>query len=244
MNFANTVLDNLPTLISAGVDIIVSVIQGIMQSLPELVAKGPQLILSLLKGILGALGQLLVAGPKILVAVGKGIVNALGTIWSYAKQIPGKIKDAILDTNWGSIGRSIISGIANGIAGAAGRIVDAAKSAAKKALNAAKDFLGINSPSRLFRDEVGKYMAQGIGVGFERYMPTDDMVKDLDRSVSKINASVHPTFPEPAYRGGGSVDQSKQVTVNQTVNINQPVETPAETARAIKKTATYGLAGT
>lgn len=244
MNFANTVLDSLPTLISAGVDIIVSVIQGIMQSLPELVAKGPQLILSLLKGILGALGQLLVAGPKILVAVGKGIVNALGTIWSYAKQIPGKIKDAILDTNWGSIGRSIISGIANGIAGAAGRIVDAAKSAAKKALNAAKDFLGINSPSRLFRDEVGKYMAQGIGVGFERYMPTDDMVKDLDRSVSKINASVHPTFPEPAYRGGGSVDQSKQVTVNQTVNINQPVETPAETARAIKKTATYGLAGT
>ena len=238
------ITSNLPKIVKAGIDLLVKLIEGIVSALPQLIAYAPQIILALLKGIIGAVGQLLTAGPKILVAVGKGIINALGTIWNYAKQIPGKIKDAILDTNWGSIGRSIISGIANGLAGAAGRIVDAAKSAAKKALNAAKDFLGINSPSRLFRDEVGKYMAQGIGVGFERYMPTDDMVKDLDRSVSKINASVHPTFPEPAYRGGGSVDQSKQVTVNQTVNINQPVETPAETARAIKKTATYGLAGT
>ena len=238
------ITSNLPKIVEAGIDLLTKLIEGIVSALPQLIAYAPQIILALLKGIIGAVGQLLTAGPKILVAVGKGIINALGTIWSYAKQIPGKIRDAILDTNWGSIGRSIISGIANGLAGAAGRIMDAAKSAAKKALNAAKDFLGINSPSRLFRDEVGKYMAQGIGVGFERYMPTDDMVKDLDRSVSKINASVHPTFPEPAYRGGGSVDQSKQVTVNQTVNINQPVETPAETARAIKKTATYGLAGT
>lgn len=237
------ITSNLPKIVKAGVDLLAKLIEGIISALPQLIAYAPQIILALLKGIIGAVGQLLTAGPKILVAVGKGIVNALGTIWSYAKQIPGKIKDAILDTNWGSIGRNIISGIANGIVGAAGRIVDAAKSAAKKALNAAKDFLGINSPSKLFRDEVGKYMAQGIGVGFEKYMPTDDMVKDLDRSVSKINASVHPAFPEPAYRGGGNVDQSKQVTVNQTVNINQPVETPAETARAIKKTATYGLAG-
>lgn len=238
------ITSNLPKIVKAGIDLLVKLIEGIVSALPQLIAYAPQIILALLKGIIGAVGQLLTAGPKILVAVGKGIINALGTIWNYAKQIPGKIKDAILDTNWGSIGRSIISGIANGLAGAAGRIVDAAKSAAKKALNAAKDFLGINSPSRLFRDEVGKYMAQGIGVGFERYMPTDDMVKDLDRSVSKINASVHPAFPKPAYRNGGNVDQSKQVTVNQTVNINQPVETPAETARAIKKTATYGLAGT
>ena len=42
------------------------------------------------------------------------------------------------------------------------------------------------------------------------------MIKDLDRNVNRINASIHPEFPEPAHRGG-NVDQSRQVTVNQTV---------------------------
>ncbi len=242
LQLAQGISSNLPKIIESGINLLVKLIEGIVSALPQLIAYAPQIILALLKGIIGSVGQLLTAGPKILVAVGKGIINALGTIWSYAKQIPGKIRDAILDTNWGSIGRSIISGIANGLVGAAGRIVDAAKSAAKKALNAAKDFLGINSPSKVFRDQVGRFMAEGLGVGFEKYMPTDDMIKDLDRNVNRINASIHPEFPEPAHRGG-NVDQSRQVTVNQTVNINQPVETPAETARAIKKTATYGLAG-
>lgn len=242
LQLAQGIASNLPKIVEAGIDLLVKLIEGIVSALPQLIAYAPQIILALLKGIIGAVGQLLTAGPKILIAVGQGIINALGTIWSYAKQIPGKIKDAILDTNWGSVGRNIISGIASGITSAAGRIVDAAKSAAKKALNAAKDFLGINSPSRVFRDEVGKYMAQGIGVGFEDYMPTEDMVKDLDKTVKQINASVHPPFPK-SVNGGRIIDNSKQINVEQTVNINQPVETPAETAKAIKKTATYGLAG-
>ena len=45
--------------------------------------------------------------------------------------------------------------------------MDAAKSAAKKALNAAKDFLGINSPSKVFRDQVGRFMAEGLGVALK-----------------------------------------------------------------------------
>lgn len=237
------ITSNLPKIVEAGIDMLVKLIEGLISALPQMIAYAPQIILALLKGVIGAVGKLLTAGPKILAAVGRGIVNALGTIVSYAKKIPGKIKDAILDTNWGSVGRNIISGIANGLAGAAGKIASAAKNAAKRALNAAKDFLGINSPSRVFRDQVGRYMAEGLGLGFEKYMPTDDMIKDLDRNVNRINSSIHPVFPKPV-NGGGNVDQSRQVTVNQTVNINQPVETPAETARAIKKTATYGLAGT
>ena len=41
--------------------------------------------------------------------------------------------------------------------------MSAAKSAAKSALNAAKSFLGIHSPSKVFQDEVGKYMASWYG---------------------------------------------------------------------------------
>ena len=69
-----------------------------------------------------------------------------------------------------SIGGDIVRGIWNGISGAAGWLAGKVKSFASGILDGMKDALGIQSPSRLFRDQVGKYIAQGIGEGF-----TDEM---------------------------------------------------------------------
>lgn len=69
-----------------------------------------------------------------------------------------------------SIGGDIVHGIWNGISGAAGWLADKVKSFAGGILDGVKNALGIHSPSRLFRDQVGKYIAQGIGEGF-----TDEM---------------------------------------------------------------------
>ena len=59
-----------------------------------------------------------------------------------------------------------MQGIANGIKAGASWIADAARDAAKAALDAAKGFLGIHSPSRVMADEVGLPMAQGLAAGF------------------------------------------------------------------------------
>ena len=117
-----------------------------------------------------------------------------------AKNIVSGIKNAFTSINWGSIGSNIISGIANGIAGAVGGLVDAAVRAAKSAFNAAKKFLGINSPSRLFRDKIGKYMALGMGVGFEQNVPTGDMTDSLAGAVEQMQKKVTgiTTQPTPA----------------------------------------------
>ena len=69
-----------------------------------------------------------------------------------------------------SIGGDIVHGIWDGISGAAGWLADKVKSFAGGILDGMKNALGIHSPSRLFRDQVGKYIAQGIGEGF-----TDEM---------------------------------------------------------------------
>lgn len=69
-----------------------------------------------------------------------------------------------------SIGSDIVSGIWDGISGAAGWLADKVSSFASGILDGMKNALGIHSPSRLFRDQVGKYIAQGIGVGFESEM--------------------------------------------------------------------------
>ena len=87
-----------------------------------------------------------------------GVVNALRNVGSSAMS-------AFKSISWSSLGSNIISGITNGIKNGASAIKNAAKSAASAALSAAKSLLGIHSPSRVFRDEVGKNISLGMAEG-------------------------------------------------------------------------------
>lgn len=92
----------------------------------------------------------------------------LRTGWDEAwKNIQGIVQSGIdwfNEQDWGAIGTAIIQGIANGITAAAHFIAEAATSAANAAYQAAKGFLGIQSPSKLFFT-LGEYSAQGFAEG-------------------------------------------------------------------------------
>ena len=91
----------------------------------------------------------------------EGARNMFNAVVNGLASLPGRVL---------SIGSDIVHGIWNGISGAAGWLAGKVKSFASGILDGMKDALGIHSPSRLFRDQVGKYIAQGIGEGF-----TDEM---------------------------------------------------------------------
>ena len=91
-------------------------------------------------------------------ALARNIPNALRNIGKNALDALGKI-------DWSGLGSNIISGIISGITGGAGALIDAAKNAAQNAFDAAKDFLGIESPSKLFRQKVGKMISEGMALG-------------------------------------------------------------------------------
>nr|DAL45625.1 MAG TPA_asm: tail tape measure [Caudoviricetes sp.] len=112
-----------------------------------------------------------------------------------------------------SIGGDIVHGIWNGISGAAGWLADKVKSFASGILDGMKNALGIHSPSRVFRDQVGKYIAQGIGVGFESEMGnvTRQMQDAMpDASVFSIGGTMESVAYQSAgagaYGGDGIVD--------------------------------------
>lgn len=65
-----------------------------------------------------------------------------------------------------SIGSDIIGGLVNGVVGAAGRLIGAVKDAVGNAIDTAKNFLGIASPSKVFR-EIGRYSMQGAALGVD-----------------------------------------------------------------------------
>ena len=68
------------------------------------------------------------------------------------------------------IGENIVKGIVDGISSMTKWLEDKIRSFAQGVTDGIKHAFGIHSPSRLMRDEVGKYLAEGIGVGFEDEM--------------------------------------------------------------------------
>ncbi len=217
-DFAEAIYSGLGKLILTGLEMLMSLIKGLWDnkglllenagaillafinvfSLSKLLSLGKSLMSSMAKGIKGMLPNMASAGKEILTYLVNGI-KALATHPVTAiKGIITNIKSAFTSINWGSIGSNIVSGIARGLTSAAGAIVTAAKNAAKKALDSAKSFLGIHSPSTVFRDQVGKYMALGMGVGFEKNIPVEDMKDSISDSVEKMKkASYHVTSSVP-----------------------------------------------
>ena len=235
-----------PQLISSGLQLVVGLSQGIGNALPMLAAKAPQLIGALVSAIITNLPQILEAGVQILTNLAVGFVNSIPELLG---QIPGMIAqiiDAFLSVDWGSVGMNIITGIASGISGAVGNLIDAALGAAGDALEAVKGWLGIESPSKRARDEIGRYIPAGIGVGIRQgtggmlrdaRTMADDLMGSIRRDVGAVSLSVDGEWPGCA---GGGVRQGRQV--NQTFVFNQPVETPDEFARAMRLRERYGLA--
>lgn len=108
-----------------------------------------------------------------------------------ARQLVSRVTSGLagLPGKMASVGRSIVQGIINGVSGAAGRLFSKMKSIASNALQAAKNALGINSPSKVFRDVVGRSIPEGIAVGVvksedEAIKSIDDMTADLVKSIN------------------------------------------------------------
>ena len=101
------------------------------------------------------------------------ITNAVSSIPAYFSQLWSNIKSVFSSVgSWfSSVGQAIVSGIRNGISAGWSALTGFVAEKAKSLLNAAKSALGIASPSKVFRDEVGVMLAKGIAQGFSLEMP-------------------------------------------------------------------------
>lgn len=184
LTLGDTIANNLPQILESGTQLLLSLIQGIASSLPRLTLMGFELIFKLSFAILQNLPQILDCGVQILAELIAGFLSMMGQWITLGSDLVQEIWNTITGTDWLSLGANIVSGIANGIVNGAGAIVSAAQDAASRALNAAKNFLGIHSPSRVFRDEVGKMIPQGMAVGVET--ETDKAVRVTRQSAFEM----------------------------------------------------------
>ena len=209
-DFTNAIYSGIGNLILAGLQMIQSLAQGLWEnrglilenagqillaiinvfSLSKLFSLGKSLVNSMKSGIESLGGNITAAGKELLTKLVSGIKSLATHPVTTLKNIATNAMNAIKNVNWGSVGKGIIDGIVNGLKASAKRLVEAAAGAATDALNWVKDKLGIHSPSRVFRDQVGKMMALGIGVGFEKNIPTKAMNAGLQKAVNSLKKDV------------------------------------------------------
>lgn len=203
LTLASSLLSNIDQIIDAGIDLLVGLAQGIVNALPKLINKAPTIIGQLASAIIRNLPKILQAGIKILGMLATGLIQAVPQLISKIPSIISQIKNAFTSIDWGTVGSNIIKGIASGLKSAGGAIVEAAKNAAKSALNAAKDFLGIHSPSRVFRDQVGKMMALGMGIGFDKNVPIKSMNASLKTALGSLKENAGTVLSGGSLNRGG-----------------------------------------
>lgn len=124
----------------------------------------------------------------------EGASNMFDAVVNGLASLPGRIL---------SIGSDIVHGIWDGISGAAGWLADKVSGFASGILDGMKNALGIHSPSRLFRDQVGKYIAQGIGEGFESEM--GNVTRQMQDAMPDASAfSIDGAMTSAAYQSAGA----------------------------------------
>ena len=240
LNLVQGILNNLPQIIDSGLKLILGLAQGLINALPDLVGKVPILIGQLVGGIINRLPQILQAGVQLLGALANGFISSVPRLIGSIPGMVGQIMRGFTSVNWGSVGLNIITGIATGIAGAAGRLVTAAVNAATNALNWVKRKLGIHSPSRVFRDQVGEMIGEGMAVGIDESAAKVQKAagrltgilpsQDASYSVGVANAS--RGVNAAAYGNGGSV-----TNITQTFNYPAIAPTSISTQQKLQTAA-------
>lgn len=240
LNLVQGILNNLPQIIDSGLKLILGLAQGLINALPDLVGKAPILIGQLVGGIINRLPQILQAGVQLLVALANGFISSVPRLIGSIPGMVGQIMHGFTSVNWGSVGLNIITGIATGIAGAAGRLVTAAVNAATNALNWVKRKLGIHSPSRVFRDQVGEMIGEGMAVGIDESASKvrkaagrlTGILPSQDASYSVGVANASRGVNAAAYGNGGSV-----TNITQTFNYPAIAPTSISTQQKLQTAA-------
>lgn len=174
-----------------------------------------------------------------MVEKGKTAARELvNTVVNTIAELPNKVQE---------VGKNIVQGLWNGIIGAKDWLTGKVGEFASGILDGMKSALGIHSPSRVFRDEVGKYIALGVGEGFTDNIAAvyKKMKASVDFETQKISANISATTDLRTAKGNNETitnNNDNGVIVNQ--NFYEKVKSPYETAKATKNTlrrAAYGI---
>ncbi len=176
-------LENLPSIVAAGMDLIIALVSGILDNIDMLIDCVLEMVDVIVDKLIDNLPKLIEGGIRLIAALASGLIRAIPNLVSKIPQIISSIVKgiingipAILD-----VGKNIVEGLWNGIKNMGSWITGKVKDFFGGIVGGVKNFLGIHSPSKVFAG-IGGFMAEGLGDGFDDQFRS--VKKDIENSMN------------------------------------------------------------
>jgi phage-related protein len=244
------ILDHLPDIIEAGIELLGSLLSNTPVIIMEIVKAIPKIIMGIIEALTSPemIQKLMDTGGKLLEKLMSGLTDFGTRIWDACKKIFDAISRAASDMWEGikKIGNNVVEGIWEGIKGRADWIWNKVKEWFGGLFSKIKDFLGIASPSKLFRDVIGKNLVLGLAEGIDDNADTAvgsmlDLADELVQAADIGDVTYRAAIAGSKTMGGGDA-RKWNIVQNVYAYEMSPVEA-FEAAQQAAQTAEYlGLA--
>lgn len=197
---AETLLDNIDLLIDAGIILIFALGDGLLNALPDLLEKVPVIIDKLITALSNNIPKLVENGVVLITNLGIGLIKAIPQLLIAISQIIGSMISGFANyySKLGEVGLNLIKGLWEGISNATSWLRDKISGFFGGVVDDIKDFFGIHSPSTLFKNDIGKNMALGLGEGFADTMA--DVSADMQGAIpTEFDTNVSMNTPSSSY---------------------------------------------
>lgn len=194
MALVNAIIQNLPALNAASIEIVLQLANGLIDNLPALIDALIQVTLTVIQQITDPefLTQIVETAILLIMTLANGMIDAIPQLIAAVPRVIAAIVDTIRNYDWSSIGRNIVQGLKDGIAGMWDNIKNWFNDKVNSLVGGVKRILGIHSPSKVFAG-IGGYMAEGLGEGFSDEFASvkKDIEGDMSFSAGSITAGAN-----------------------------------------------------
>lgn len=230
-----TLLENLPSIIAAGMDLIMALVNGVLDNIDLLVDCVLELVDVIVDKLIENLPKLIDGGIKLTVALANGLIKAVPDLLSKIPQIIYAIVNGLVSgiPDVMEVGKNMVRGVWEGIKGMGDWLWNCVKGFFGGIVDGVKNFLGIASPSKVFAG-IGGFMAEGLGEGF------DDQFKDVKKDIESnmnfdaANASINVSGNVQRQVGGvAAAAQTAQGNNDRSIHLTVVAPNGKELARFI-----------
>lgn len=175
-------LENLPSIVAAGMDLIIAIVSGILDNIDMLIDCVLEMVDVIVDKLIDNLPKLIDGGIRLIAALANGLIRAIPNLVSKIPQIISSIVKGLISGIPAifDVGKNIVEGLWNGIKSMGSWVSGKVKDFFGGIVGGVKDFLGIHSPSKVFAG-IGGFMAEGLGEGFDDQFKS--VKKDIENSI-------------------------------------------------------------
>lgn len=181
----------LPLLIDCGIELFLALIEALPDIIVAIVEALPDIIESIIDGLMSAIPKLVDCGIKLFVAIIQNLPRIIVEICKAVPQIVSSLIEAFgrLMSKFTEVGGDIVEGLWNGIKSGWDWMTGKVSELAQNLLNAAKEVLGVASPSKKFR-YFGEMCVAGFDEGIDDLFDTNTINKSINASFGTLSANV------------------------------------------------------